>query len=414
MNWSNQSQQTSFYLQMMEKRIAKDDILRIIDEKINLSFVNALCSPYYSTLGPQGYCPERLFRMLIVMYLADIRSERQLVKELNENLRYMWFTKIDLNSPVPDHSTFSVLRERLGEPLFKQIFEQILTQMLKAGIIKPKSISVDSTSVLADVQAPSQYDPDVEVQDQQKISPHDPDARYGHTSRKKGFFGYKAQLMVDNDSGTILNIDAQPGSFEDKQLDKDFIKEPLQTQKIKPSHAALDKGFDSHAIRKVFRDEQIQAVIPLKKSAHQNVFALEEFSIDLAHHQAVCPQGRPMIYRGWHTDGYSHRFQGVGCCDCPLQPQCTTAPLRYLTVHEDYSLRQEAKVFNRTSEFREIYKRRNCVERVIGEAKRFHGMRRAKFRCRWKLRIQLFLTAIAINLKRIAKFFTQQYSYGFT
>src|SRR3990167_1000738 len=100
MNWETQCKQNSFYLEHMEKRIPKDDVLRIIDEKVDFSFVNELARPYYSRLGPIGYSPERLFRMLIVMYMENISSERKLVEQLNVNLRYMWFTKTDLDSPA--------------------------------------------------------------------------------------------------------------------------------------------------------------------------------------------------------------------------------------------------------------------------------------------------------------------------
>jgi thiamine pyrophosphate-dependent acetolactate synthase large subunit-like protein len=61
--------------------------------------------------------------MLVVMYMENIASERKLAEQLNVNLRYMWFTKTDLDSPAPEHSTFSVLRSRLGDELFKQIFD---------------------------------------------------------------------------------------------------------------------------------------------------------------------------------------------------------------------------------------------------------------------------------------------------
>lgn len=414
MNWSNQTQQTSFYLQMMEKRIAQNDVLRIIDDKIDLSFINVLCSPYYSTLGPQGYCPERLFRMLIIMYLANIRSERQLVKELNENLRYMWFAKIDLDSPIPDHSTFSVLRQRLGDELFKQIFEQILSQMFNLNIVKPKAISVDSTCVLADVKFPRKKDHNIQTEDKQVISPNDMDARYGHKSPKQSFFGYKAQMMVDNDSGAILNIDAQSGNFDDKQLDQNFIKEPLTTHNMDVHQAALDKGFDSYAIRKFLKNEHIQAAIPLKKFPDPNVLSLDHFDVDVKKLNVTCPNQESMSYQGFDSKQRTHQFVASGCSDCHLKLQCTTSSKRRVAIHEDYALKQEAKAFNQTPKFRHIYNRRNCVERVIGEAKRFHGLVRSKFRARWKLKIQCFLTAIVINLKRVAKFFAQQYAYGFT
>lgn len=248
----------------MEKRIPKDDILRIIDEKVDFSFVNTLAKPYYSTLGPIGYSPERLFRMLIVMYMENIPSERKLVTELNVNLRYMWFTKTDLDSPAPDHSTFSVLRNRLGDSLFKQIFAQVVSTIVELGIAYPKSISVDSSSVLADVKIPTKEDKGAREDGKQVFSPNDPDARYGHTSSKKIFFGYKAQIMVDNQTQAILNIDAKPGNAQDVHLEESFVQEPIGNNNLKPEEAALDKGFNSYRIRRLFKEQKIKAAIPVR------------------------------------------------------------------------------------------------------------------------------------------------------
>jgi len=403
MNWSDQSQQTSFYLQMMEKRIKKNDILRIIDQEIDLSFIKERCKALYSDLGPTGYCPERLFRMLLVMYLDNIPSERKLVGALNVNIRYMWFCKIDLDSPVPDHPTFSVLRSRLGDAKFKEIFENILSQMITTGIVKPKSISVDSTSVLADVKIPEAPAKEGKPY-KQRISPNDPDARYGHPSPKKGFFGYKAQMMVDNDTGTILHADAQPGSFDDKALNEEFIKEPIKDQNLKIKEAALDRGFDSYAIRQTLQAENIKAAIPLKRINDHNVFPLDRFTVNLKNKKAVCPAQRPMRYRGYDPTTRHHEFIAIGCAHCPLRTQCTTAQARRISVHQAFRLRQSARLFNRTEAYQKIFKKRGCVERVNAEAKRYHGLIRAKFRRLWKFKIQLYLTATVINLKRVAKY----------
>lgn len=402
MNWSDQSHQTSFFLQMMEKRIKKNDILCVIDKKIDFAFINELCRPLYSELGAIGYCPERLFRMLLVMYLDNIRSERQLTERLQDSIRYMWFCKIDLDQCPPNHSTFSVLRSRLGDETFKAIFQNILSQMLQQEIIKPKSISVDSTSVLADVKLPHKEDKESKGP---IISKNDSDARYGHTSPKKGFFGYKAQMMVDNDTGVIINTDVQPGNMDDKSLDLSFITEPMDQHNLKIQEAALDRGFDCYSIRRILQENNIKAAIPLKQTAHSDVFGLEKFNINLGRKEAFCPAEHPMKYNGLWSRNRVYDFSGTLCKDCSLKNQCTTSKIRRITVHEDYPLKASAYLFNQTEQYRHLSNKRSCVERVNGEAKCYHGLRRAKFRCRWKLRIQVFLTAIAINLKRVAKFY---------
>jgi len=405
MNWENQSKQTSFYLQQMEQRIPKDDIFRIIDEKIDLSFIDELVKPRYSHLGPIGYSPQRLFRMLIVMYIENIRSERKLVEQLNVNLRYMWFTGTDLDSPVPDHSTFSVLRNRLGDELFKQIFKRILLAIIDLGVTHPKSISVDSTSVLADVKVPR----DAKTDTKQVISPNDPDARYGRKSKKEGFFGYKAQMMVDNDSSCVLNIDAKPANFEDYNLEEEFIKEPIK-KGIKPKEAALDKGYDSYSVRRTFKEQEIKTAIPVRASKHDKLklYKQDAFKIDLKNKEVICPAKKELKYLSFNSKKLTHTFIGTDCDKCKLKKNCTTGKARQVKIHQAHLLKEEAIKFNRTKRYRSIFKKRGCVERVFAEAKRYHGMLRSRFRRLWKLKIQLYLTAIAINLKRLAKFFAQQ------
>lgn len=409
MNWETQCKQKSFYLSQMEKRIPKDDTLRIIDEKVDFSFVNELAKPYYSSLGPIGYSPERLFRMLIVMYMENVSSERKLVEQLNVNIKYMWFTKTDLDSPIPDHSTFSVLRNRLSDKVFKEIFVRIVSAIVDLGVAHPKSISVDSTSVLADVKFPCKEDKDSLTEGKQILSANDPDARYGRTSKTDSFFGYKVQLMVDNDTSCILNIEATPGNSDDYDLEKAFIEEPIKNN-IKPQEAALDKGFDSYKIRSLFKRQHIKTAIPVRstKYDHLNLYKIDDFKIDLKDKKVICPANKELEYAGFEKRKSNYMFVGSECRKCALREKCTRYPTRQLYVNQDYLLKQEAIAFNSTEEYRAIFKKRSCVERVIGEAKRFHGMLRAKFRRLWKLKIQCYLTAIVINLKRTAKFFVGQ------
>ena len=77
-------------------------------------------------------------------------------------------------------------------------------------------------------------------------------------------------------------------------------------------------------------------------------------------------------------------------------------------VTEIEKLIENIKNFNKTLFYEKISRKRGCVERINNEIKRFHGLLRSKFRRLWKFKIQCYLSAIVINLKRVAKFFLQQ------
>lgn len=138
------------------------------------------------------------------------------------------------------------------------------------------------------------------------------------------------------------------------------------------------------------------------------LYKKDSFKIDLKNKVVICPAKKELKYSGFDRRKLNHTFIGTDCNNCKLKQNCTTGKVRTLKVHRDYLLKEQAIKFNQTKRYKVIFKKRGCVERVIAEAKRYHGMLRSKFRRLWKLKIQLYLTAIAINLKRLAKFFIKQ------
>lgn len=163
-----------------------------------------------------------------------------------------------------------------------------------------------------------------------------------------------------------------------------------------------------------FKRQRIKAAIPVKSTRHDKskLYKKEHFKIDLKNKKVTCPADKELKYLGFNDKRLIYEFVGTTCNSCKLKTQCTTGQARRSSIHMDYVLKEKAMIFNKTRRYKAIFKKRSCIERVIGEAKRFHGMFRAKFRSLWKLKIQFYLTAIAINLKRIATFFIKQQNIG--
>ncbi len=66
----------------------------------------------YPHTGRPSIDPVVIVKMMLLGYLYGIDSERRLEREVQVNLAFRWFLGIDLDEPVPDHSTFSQLRRR--------------------------------------------------------------------------------------------------------------------------------------------------------------------------------------------------------------------------------------------------------------------------------------------------------------
>lgn len=90
-------------------------LLRRIDRVLDLSFIYELTKELYcADNGRPSIDPLVFFRRQLIGYLYGIRSERRLGEEIHLNLAYRWFCRLPLDEEVPDHSSFTRIRDRLG------------------------------------------------------------------------------------------------------------------------------------------------------------------------------------------------------------------------------------------------------------------------------------------------------------
>jgi transposase len=133
----DRGQRQLFYAFNLEEVVPQDHLVRGIAEVPDLSWVHATLAPHYSNTGRPSIDPELMIRMLIAGYVFAIRSERQLVREVQVNLAYRWFCGLGLEDKVPDHSAISRARnERFRDiGIFREVFERIVTRCLQAGLV---------------------------------------------------------------------------------------------------------------------------------------------------------------------------------------------------------------------------------------------------------------------------------------
>ena len=100
----------------LESFVDQGHLLRRIDRVLDTAFVRESTAACYSEgLGRPSIDPEVYFRMELVAYLYGIDSERRLCEEVHYNLAYRWFCRLSLADEVPDHSSLTRIRDRLGE-----------------------------------------------------------------------------------------------------------------------------------------------------------------------------------------------------------------------------------------------------------------------------------------------------------
>ena len=145
-------QDTLFSTASPESRVPKDHPLRPIRTMVDqaLADLDADFNAIYADYGRDSIPPEKLLRAQLLMALYTIRSERQLVEQINYNLLFRWFVGFSMDDTVWNHSTFTKNRDRLlGGEIARRFFAQVLGQAERADLLSKEPFSVDGTMIEA-------------------------------------------------------------------------------------------------------------------------------------------------------------------------------------------------------------------------------------------------------------------------
>ena len=133
-----------------EARVPADHPLRairaIVDEALEV--LSPEFERLYSKLGRPSIAPEKLLRALLLQVFYSIRSERQLMEQLDYNLLFRWFVGLSMDAPVWDPTVFSKNRDRLIEgEIAAKLLAAVLGQARVKALLSAEHFSVDGTLI---------------------------------------------------------------------------------------------------------------------------------------------------------------------------------------------------------------------------------------------------------------------------
>jgi len=235
----------------------------------------------------------------------------------------------------------------------------------------------------------------------------DKDARVGHKSKTEHFYGYKAEYCMTTDGELITAVDVNNGANVDGENFEDLYNKTLKSG-IKVKSFYGDKAYFKIKIIKKLEEENIKAYIPVSASAYKVDEELFKYNKDSD--QWFCKNGNETIeVKTRNKNGYTqlrYKFEKEKCRTCPYRKECLGKARKIrkiLEVSDKAPKYYEYSQFNKTQKFKEEYKKRARIEGKNAEMKRFHGLSRAKGYGLLAVSKQAKLTAIAVNLKKIAK-----------
>jgi transposase len=209
----------------LEQRVPADHPARAIRSMVDRSLkrMDAELSKLYASKGRPSIAPERLLRAQLLMVLYSIRSERQLMEQLNYNLLFRWFVGLEMDDPVWDVTVFTKNRERLiGGAISQQLLLGVVEEARAHQLLSEEHFTVDGTLIQAWASARSfqqKKEPPppgsgsgdggrVLLRDKVE-STTDPDARlYRKASADRSVPSYLGHALMENRNGLVIAAEA--------------------------------------------------------------------------------------------------------------------------------------------------------------------------------------------------------------
>jgi transposase len=419
----------------LDRRVRADHPLRAIRSAIDFSFVRQEVADRYGRNGNVSVDPEVILKLMFLLFLDNVKSERELMRMLPERLDYLWFIGFGLDDEIPDHSVLSKARARWGQEVFESLFVRTVQQCVDAGLVDGTKLHMDGSLIDADASRDAVVKSSPELiaalkrayqVEERKLEGHtgaphykpvnatlcsttDPDAPCVRQS-KIGTSGdtrprYKQHRAVDDRCGVITAVVTTAGDIAEPTQTVPLIEQHEQNTGSAVGTVVADQQYgtiDNH------RQLQQRGIRTHMKTATgrpppEDRFPAEAFVYEPDTDRFQCPAGQWLYPRGYdakrqHTEYVARK--GI-CAACPLKSRCTTSKYsRAVVRYREHDLVEQARLQAASKEaWADYMRRRHLMEGSYAQSANCHGFKRARWRRLWRQQIQDWIIAACQNAK---------------
>lgn len=291
MRGSEEKQIDAFSYISIEDRIPAKHPIRPFRQMVNEILKDMDCEfdAIYADSGRPSIAPEYLLRASILQILYTIRSERQLMDQIDFNILFRWFVGLGLDTQVWDHSTFTKNRDRLLESeVTKIFFAKVVERARKKKFLSDEHFTVDGTLIEAWASMKSFQEkessgskddttgggcgknPEVDFHGQERTnntheSKTDTDARlYRKSKGSESKLAYLGHVLMENRNGLAVDVEVTLASGT---AERDAAKEMAGRLKGRKRRTmGADKGYDASDFAEDLREMEITPHIAQKKN----------------------------------------------------------------------------------------------------------------------------------------------------
>jgi transposase len=433
---SNNKQKLFYYNVSLEERVPQQHVLRKIREIIDLDFIYQEVKDCYGDNGNVSVPPPVILKMMLLLVLYNVRSERELITTIPLRLDWLWFLGYDLDDEIPHHSVLSKARTRWGSKAFQALFERVVWQCVESGLVEGNKLFIDSSLIEADASNNSVVDRHHlkrhlnesyrefeerldEVADKKTtpansryVSTTDPDASVTRHGSGRSKLRYKTHRGVDPKHEVITTTKVTAGSRDDGEFLEEMIESHENNTQKSVDTVAADSKYGTIDNFLLSYDRGMKAHIPsIEKTQRgsgrqKDIFPKEDFIYNPDDDTFTCPAGNILKKHHYYKKRqyYEYRASPKSCVCCQLREKCTRAKDgRSLKRHLRQSeLDSMLKVANSREAKQDIRTRKHLSERSFAQATRY-GYKRSRWRRLWRMEIQDFLIAAAQNIQILIK-----------
>jgi len=422
----------------LDQRVPRTHLLRRIQEQIDFNFIYAEVKDTYGSKGNVSIPPPVILKMMLLLVLYNVRSERELMETIPVRLDWLWFLGYDIDTEVPDHSVLSKARRRWGVEAFRDFFERMVWQCVEAGLVDGSKIFVDSSLVDADASNNSVIDTRslrVQLQEGYKklearledrsedssrkyvkenkryISTTDPDAAI--VNRGKPKLTYQVHRAVDGRSEVITATETTPGDFNEAHEMIPLLENHHLNTGIKADTVVADSKYGTVENFLACHDRGVEAHMPdlkgstAKRIEKLGIFTEERFEYDGESDTYRCPAGQRLKPKSLHIHRQSRDYAASKkiCAACHLRKQCTRNKSgrtikRHLRREELDKMREASRSAKAK---RDIRMRQHLMDRSYARGT-WYGFDRARWRGLWRVQIQEYLISAVQNIQVLLKY----------
>lgn len=184
--------------------------------------------------GEPAYPPLVMFKVLLLQRWYDL-SDPGMEEALADRLSFRGFVGLAIEDATPDHSTIHRFRDQLTKRRrIMPLLAELARQLDRHGVVLKQGTLIDATLIQSAARRPRM--------DEGKISPVDPDARFGANNERRRYqFGYKLHVAVDAVSGLVRTLRVTPANVQEVVMAPELVQGDEQA-------VYADRGYDGERL----------------------------------------------------------------------------------------------------------------------------------------------------------------------